>query len=306
MIYLKYYLSVIIWQIFNPFGLYQSFLQNFGQVISILRSFFAKEIIINTPMSLPFSGKWKVFNGGVDRLNSHSWNIISQRFAYDFIISGERVKRSDSKRRTATDFLTFNENVYAPKDGIAVEVKNNINDNMRAGSGWIDIRTKDMRGNFIIIKHDKNVYSLLAHLKKGSCLIKKGDFVKRGQIIAKCGNSGHSTQPHVHFQVQDTANWYFSKGLPIIFTDIYKSNIDNGKTEYLKQTYIARNDTVSNANFNNLNGHGKTEINLSKDLKNPFVLSIINTFGILIGGAFIYYTVIKIIIRIMQLLIGKI
>ncbi len=293
MIYFNYYLSVIIWQLFNPFGFYQSLLQNFGQVISILGSFFSKDSITYTPMSLPFYGKWKVFNGGIDKLSSHSWNIISQRYAYDFVLSDDGGKKINAKKETVNDYLTFNENVYSPNDGVIIRVKNNIKDNKHAGSGWIDIWTTEIRGNFVIIEHDKNVYSLIAHLKEKSCLVKKGDVVKRGQIIAKCGNSGHSTQPHIHFQVQDKANWYFSKGLPIIFSDILKNNNGND-SKNMEQAYISKNDIVSNTNggkaiFEKIN----PEINISKDLINSLILGTINTFAIILGGGFIYYTIIK-------------
>ena len=298
MIYFNYYLSVIIWQLFNPFGFCQSFLQNFGQVISILKSFFSKDQITYSPMSLPFYGKWKVFKGGIDKLNSHSWNIISQRYAYDFVSSKDLARKYNDKKETVNDYLTFNENIYSPNDGVIIKVKNNIKDNKHAGSGWIDIWTTDIRGNFVIIKHDKNIYSLIAHLKENSCLVKKGDTVKRGQIIAKCGNSGHSTQPHIHFQVQDKANWYFSKGLPIIFSNILKNNIVNDFIK-MRQAYISKNDIVSNANDDKaIFGKVKPEINISKDLTNSLVLSIINTFAIIIGGGFIYYTIIKLIIKI--------
>lgn len=248
-------------------------------------------------MSLPFSGKWKVFNGGIDKSNSHSWNLISQRYAYDFLLSEDN-RRKNSVKGKANDFLTFNENVYSPNDGIVIEVKNYVKDNKHAGSGWIDIWTRDIRGNFVIIKHEKNVYSLIAHLKEKSCLVKKGDQVKRGQIIAKCGNSGHSTQPHIHFQIQDKGNWYFSKGIPILFSDILISN-NSKDSVIIEQAYISKNDIVSNLKSENaIFEKTKTEINISKDLTNSLFLSIINTFGIIIGGGFIYYTIIKLIIRI--------
>ena len=304
MVYFNYYLSVIIWQLFNPFGIYQSLLQNIGQVISIFQSFFRKDPVAYSPMSLPFYGKWKVINGGIDKLNSHSRNIISQRYAYDFILSGEESKKLNTQKHNVNDYLTFNEDVYSPNDGIIIKVKNSIRDNKHAGSGWIDIWTTDIRGNFVIIKHDKNVYSLIAHLKRGSCCVKKGDIVKRGQIIGKCGNSGHSTQPHIHFQLQDKVNWYFSKGLPIIFSGIMKKNENGDDIINMEQTYISKNDIVSNikserAFYEKI----KPEMNISKDLINPLVVSLVNTQAIIIGGGFIYYTIIKSIFRIVLFII---
>lgn len=244
-------------------------------------------------MSLPFSGTWKVFNGGVDKLNSHSWNIVSQRYAYDFVISGE-TGHWDGKRRNINDYITFNENVYSPGDGVVIKVKSNCNDNKHAGTGRIGIWTADLRGNFVIIKHDDHVYSLIAHLKKASCLVKKGDLVKRGQLIARCGNSGHSTQPHIHFQIQDRENWYFSKGLPIVFSNILKKSKNDNDLIKTEVGYISKNDLVSNvkseeAFFEKANPESK----ISGDLISPLVQSIINTLAVLVGVGSVYYIVIK-------------
>jgi murein DD-endopeptidase MepM/ murein hydrolase activator NlpD len=304
MTYFNYYISVIIWQILNPFGFYQSLLQNFGQTISVFRLLIWKGSIDYTPMSLPFDGQWKVFNGGTDKLNSHSWNVISQRYAYDFVISENGNKRFITDGKKAIDYLAFNKDVVAPNDGIVVAVKNNIKDYRSAGSGKIDIWTTDIRGNFIIIKHDENIYSLSAHLKKNSCLVKKGDIVKRGQNIAKCGNSGHSTEPHIHFQLQDNANWYFSNGLPIMFANIVKNNIDINCNKTIDPIYISKKDIVSNSNTNKHSSNKmKVEVNWYDDLLNPFIWGIINTLGIIVGGGFIYYTIVQLIIRIGKLLI---
>lgn len=302
MIYLNYYFSVIIWQLFNPVGLYQSFLQNFGQFISILRSLFRESEFAYSPMSLPFNGNWKVFNGGVDKLHSHSWNIISQRFAYDFVLPEDANYKSDVKRRTVNDYLTFNEDVYSPNDGIVIKVKSDVRDNKYAGSGRIDVLTKDMRGNFVIIKHDADIYSLIAHLKMNSCLVKEGDAVRRGQIIAKCGNSGHSTQPHIHFQIQDGANWYFSRGLPIIFSDIQINNKSTNEFITKEQTFISRNDVITNVKNGRVSRKKvHVELKISDDLIIPLIQSLINTVAIIVGGGFIYYVIIRTILRIVSL-----
>lgn len=256
-------------------------------------------------MSLPFVDKWNVFNGGIDKLNSHSWNIISQRYAYDFVKSENGKKRFFSDGKKAIEYFAFKKNVLAPNDGIVITVKNNIKDYKNAGSGKIDIWTRDIRGNFIIIKHNENVYSLSAHLRKNSCLVKKGDIVKRGQIIAKCGNSGHSTEPHIHFQLQDKANWYFSNGLPIFFKNIIKSNSEITNLETNEPVYISKKDIVSNSSDDNqITENVKVGLNWFNDLLNPFILSIINTIGLIIGGGFIYYTIIKLLLRIVKLSIG--
>ena len=72
-------------------------------------------------------------------------------------------------------------------------------------------------GNYIIIDHGNSEYSVLVHLKKASLRVKKGDKVKRGDIIAQVGQSGLSTQPHLHFEVISDPDPMKQRGLPILF-----------------------------------------------------------------------------------------
>jgi hypothetical protein len=87
----------------------------------------------------------------------------------------------------------------APADGIIEEIIDNIDDNE---IGKVD--TINNWGNSIIIRHLTGLYTQMSHLKKGSFKVAKGDFVQRGDLLAHCGNSGRSPEPHLHFQVQTT------------------------------------------------------------------------------------------------------
>ena len=246
MMYLKYFASVFIWQFLNPFGIWQSILQNGGQIIAILRSRVSKVVTPSIPMSLPFEGFWTVINGGIDKLSSHSWNLITQRYAYDLVITKRDGKKYDADASKAENCYAFGQNVLAPADGMVIIVQNNIRDYAYAGTGSINLRTRDMRGNYVIIRHADNLYSLIAHLKQNSCIVKPGDYVKRGQMIAKCGNSGHSTEPHIHFHLQDHPIFYLAVGLPILFKNMeieYNASMASKKVEY---GYISKNCGVRN------------------------------------------------------------
>ena len=63
--------------------------------------------------------------------------------------------------------------------------------------------------------HD--VYAVFAHLSKGSLTVTRGQRVKAGDHIASCGNSGNSTQPHLHFQLMDHKRVLLAAGLPFRF-----------------------------------------------------------------------------------------
>lgn len=164
---------------------------------------------------LPFQGIWYVYNGGVQKEDSHSWNIYNQRYAYDFVIMDKEGKSYRTSSENIKDYYCFGKEVYCPEDGIVVSKKDGLEDYDKPGN--INYWTKDFRGNFLIIEHSKNYYSFLAHFKKDSILVSEGDKVKQGQVIGLCGNSGHSTEPHIHFHVQDHPNFYYGVGLPIPF-----------------------------------------------------------------------------------------
>ena len=73
-------------------------------------------------------------------------------------------------------------------------------------------------GNHVVIALGlAGPFVLLAHLQHGSVLVRPGDNVESGNRIGNCGNSGNSTQPHVHVQVTDSLDWPRSRGLPMAF-----------------------------------------------------------------------------------------
>lgn len=147
------------------------------------------------PVSLPFWGNWNITQG-------HSGSITHQaewKHAWDFEIKDETNKTYCNAGVNNEDFYSFNKPIIAPAEGIVEEVVNSIDDN-KIG----DVNLNENWGNTIIIKHTPTLYSKLSHLKKDSIKVNIGDFVKKGEIIAACGNTGRSPEPHLHFQFQAT------------------------------------------------------------------------------------------------------
>jgi hypothetical protein len=170
--------------------------------------------------SLPFQDAWTAVNGGVDKTSSHSWGIPAQRYAYDFLILDEEGHSFCGERKKITDYYCYGKEILAPADGEVVEVRAEFPDSLLLANGQVDCSARDIRGNYILIRHADKEYGLLAHLKPGSIRVKVGDAVKRGQCIAYCGNSGNSSEPHLHFHLQDGMSFYTSAGLPIEFADV--------------------------------------------------------------------------------------
>lgn len=190
------------------------------------------------PYSLPFDGLWIVANGGITKETSHSWNICSQRYAYDFYIQENgRTFRNNGKK--LNDYLCYGEPVLAAVNGTVVEIQDLFEDTPIGESGEAICSASDVRGNYIIIQHSKREYSMTAHIKRGSFCVKEGEKVRRGQQIACCGNSGNTSEPHIHFQVQQGKSFLLSASLPIKF-----ERIKNHTTK--ENSDIRRGDLVEN------------------------------------------------------------
>jgi Membrane proteins related to metalloendopeptidases len=197
--------------------------------------------------SLPFEGAWVAVNGGVTKEFSHSWEIISQRYAYDFIILGDNGKSYSDSVTTLSDYYCYGNEILAPADGVVAEIRANCGDSKVIGGGKTDPLIKDIRGNYIVIKHSDGEYSCLAHLMPESIKVSVGERVKRKQAIARCGNSGNTSEPHLHFQVQSDKSFFLSAGLPICFENI-EATTQLGYAQYDPRPVASSEDDVG-SNF---------------------------------------------------------
>ena len=144
---------------------------------------------------LPFYGEWFVSQAHEGAItHKDDW-----RFAFDFVIADETQKTFKSPGEEVTDFYCYNLPVLSPAAGYVVTLVDGIVDNaigeVNLGENW---------GNAIVIKHSDFLYSKITHIKEASFKVKLGDYVKKGEVLASCGNSGRSPEPHIHFQVQST------------------------------------------------------------------------------------------------------
>ncbi len=104
--------------------------------------------------------------------------------------------------------------MVAPADGRVIEVTDTYADNPPGTNGDY--------ANHMVIDIGYGRFVALAHLKNGSVTVKVGDDVRRGQQIAAVGNNGHSSAPHLHFQVQDTtAASNAERSYPIVFRNVH-------------------------------------------------------------------------------------
>jgi len=145
------------------------------------------------PFHLPFWGEWTVTQGhDGEYTHKGDWGK-----AFDFMLFDDKQKTYASGGLLCENYYCYNKPVLASADGIVEEIIDNFDDN-EIGK----VNTTNNWGNTIIIRHLPGLYTQMSHLKKGSFKVNKGDFVKCGDQVALCGNSGRSPVPHLHFQVQ--------------------------------------------------------------------------------------------------------
>jgi len=188
-------------------------------------------------ISLPFEGLWLARNSPARRVPSHGSDLLGERYAIDFIgVDGRRrtADRRDWRTFLATEpaerFFAYGRPILAPAGGIVVEVHEGEVDHAGRRSqlalvpyavgqaGRLRHGMGAVAGNYVIIAlRDSGTFVALAHLRNGSTLVAAGDEVTAGQRVADCGNSGNSTQPHVHMQVMDSADLSVARGVPVTF-----------------------------------------------------------------------------------------
>lgn len=162
---------------------------------------------------MPIKEEWFVFWGGVNEFVNYHYAYEAQRYAYDLVIMKNDSTFKDSPN-VNENYYAFNKEVTAPADGKVIKVVNHLEDNIPG-----EMYEMEPAGNVIIIEHTNHEYSMVAHLKKNSCLVQQGDTVKQGDVIALCGNSGNSSEAHIHFQVMDAPDLLNCQSLRIRFAD---------------------------------------------------------------------------------------
>ncbi len=133
----------------------------------------------------------------------------------------------------------FGQTLNAPEDGLVIKV---LNDRPDMEVGKTDL--EQIVGNHVVIEIDENRYVVMAHLMQGSITVSPGQEVQSGQAIARCGNSGNTSQPHLHLQVQSHPD-FGARGLqtyPIQLRGVVRQR--NGRSERLERADLRRNDVV--------------------------------------------------------------
>jgi hypothetical protein len=173
---------------------------------------------------------WVVVNGCCDAITHvrsnlavNGKNYISQRYAIDWIKINKDNRLYVGDPQILDNWAGYNQNVLAVSDAQVVRVVDKYQDQvpfiLPAAVGAITLEEID--GNNVILALPNGQFAYYAHLKPGSITVKEGDFVTKGQVIAKLGNTGNTSAPHLHLHIMETASSLGSNGLPYVFEEYY-------------------------------------------------------------------------------------
>jgi hypothetical protein len=241
--HLQVFVSSLLWSVANPHGLRQFLRQQFGGIAAARRGLALRQAPARLLLRLPFDGCWTVFNGSVYKAGSHSWTILPQRYAYDFLVQDESGRRWKGDPSEPRSYFAYGQPVLAAADGEVVACRADLPDAPRAGSGWLDWRCRDIRGNYVLIEHGEGCCTLYAHLAPGCVCVAAGQRVRAGEPVGRCGHSGHSTEPHLHFQLQLGREFESALGLPAWFGGFWRQP-ESGEAASVARGCLRRGERV--------------------------------------------------------------
>lgn len=185
-------------------------------------------------LSLPFRGRWLTRNSPADRVPSHGTTLLASSYAIDFVPVDEGGRTAPItvaslvRPEPATRFPGFGRPVLAPAGGVVVAVHDTAPDHAsyrgfasvgyaltqrrRARAGWVALA-----GNHVMIETGGGPVVAVCHLQRGSVRVRLGQEVAAGEVLGGCGNSGNSTEPHVHVQAIDRADVRRAAAVPLTF-----------------------------------------------------------------------------------------
>ncbi len=159
-------------------------------------------------------------------LGGQAW--LAQRYAIDWVryrlISGTATTWSGPEDRNSSYFC-YDAPIYSVADGTVVEAMDGLAENTpHSGKYAVDINFVNAGGNHVVVDIGGNRYAFYAHMRPGSVKVKVGDRVKAGQVLGRIGNSGSSTEPHLHMHIVDRPSFLAGNGVPYEIANFEASN----------------------------------------------------------------------------------
>lgn len=194
---------------------------------------FPEEMIVSTPrvavgknpivISPPLKGDGWLAANGPSNTSGHRRAMlpvdgaahIAQRFAIDWVQKRDDGSTFTGDSKDNKNYRCYGAEALAVADGVVVATKDGIPENIPgATSRAVPITLETVGGNHVILDIGNGNFAFYAHLQPGSLKVKLGDKVRKGQVLGLVGNSGNSTEPHLHFHISNGNSPLGSDGLP--------------------------------------------------------------------------------------------
>lgn len=187
----------------------------------------------------PFEGESYMFHAGHNTMVNYHVAHSSQKHALDMVMVHENGSENKGDKNVLEDYACFGAALVAPVAGEVVVAIDSYEDQPIGGSD-----PKNPAGNHVVIKMDETHYALLAHMKQESVTVSVGDRVTVGQKLGECGNSGNTSGPHLHFQIQRYPDLFAKDGYtyPVKFNNT--ARIRRGKRVQKDGLFYIRNDRM--------------------------------------------------------------
>jgi hypothetical protein len=173
----------------------------------------------------------------------------SQRFAIDWMKLDDQGGLVGGDKTQNSSYASYDQNIYAVADGTVVSILDGMDTNAPGILPANDpvmapkLTVENVDGNHIILDIGGGAWAMYAHLVPGSMTVKPGDQVRKGDVIAKLGNTGNANAPHMHFQLMNNAIQFQADALPYVIDHLsYVGQV-------LPQTLAAADDYVTGTMF---------------------------------------------------------
>lgn len=190
-----------------------------------------------TKLWLPFTGEWYVVWGGDTKGQNNHIDNQSQKNAFDFVIMDNLGKSHTSEGKINEDYYAFNQPILSPCEASVVMVVDGVKDNIPG-----KLNPYLATGNTVVLKTKNNEFIILAHFKQHSIVVKEGDTLAPGDLLGYCGNSGNSSEPHLHMHLQNIEDMNMATGVKTYFNKIVVNDILESDYSPVRDERIKNNE----------------------------------------------------------------
>ncbi|MEA2447257.1 MAG: hypothetical protein QOK47_894, partial [Actinomycetota bacterium] len=145
--------------------------------------------------------------------------LVPQRYAIDLVQLDDDVSTYEGDPSDNESYFIYGAEAVAVAPGEVVATRNDMSENTLPNTRP-GVSRNELAGNHVVLDLGDGRFALYAHFQPGSVTVEPGDHVESGQVLGLVGNSGNSSEPHLHFHLMDGSGGdsaLEADGLPYVF-----------------------------------------------------------------------------------------